>query len=115
MSLMIFCNGIFGSKYHLGRYCYAIYFNDLNWCYFGGEMRTLWVLMCLGRDLSDFFSGNFRLLCAEVGLMISICVGHLYVQAVADIIRTTLGPRSMLKMLLDSAGGNISAFALTYI
>ncbi|KAE8662820.1 glutelin type-B 2-like [Hibiscus syriacus] len=26
-------------------------------------------------------------------------------KAVADIIRTTLGPRSMLKMLLDSAGG----------
>ncbi|KAL6997187.1 T-complex protein 1 subunit gamma, partial [Sarracenia purpurea var. burkii] len=26
-------------------------------------------------------------------------------QAVADIIRTTLGPRSMLKMLLDAAGG----------
>ena len=27
------------------------------------------------------------------------------VQAVADIIRTTLGPRSMLKMLLDATGG----------
>jgi T-complex protein 1 subunit gamma len=27
------------------------------------------------------------------------------VQAVADIIRTTLGPRSMLKMLLDPMGG----------
>lgn len=27
-------------------------------------------------------------------------------QAVADIIRTTLGPRSMLKMLLDASGGN---------
>ena len=26
-------------------------------------------------------------------------------QAVADIIRTTLGPRSMLKMLLDATGG----------
>jgi hypothetical protein len=26
-------------------------------------------------------------------------------QAVADIIRTTLGPRSMLKMLLDAGGG----------
>jgi len=26
-------------------------------------------------------------------------------QAVADIIRTTLGPRSMLKMLLDPMGG----------
>lgn len=26
-------------------------------------------------------------------------------QAVADIIRTTLGPRSMLKMLLDANGG----------
>ncbi|XP_039034494.1 T-complex protein 1 subunit gamma-like [Hibiscus syriacus] len=26
-------------------------------------------------------------------------------KAIADIIRTTLGPRSMLKMLLDAAGG----------
>jgi T-complex protein 1 subunit gamma len=26
-------------------------------------------------------------------------------KAVADIIRTTLGPRSMLKMLLDASGG----------
>ncbi|EAZ04368.1 hypothetical protein OsI_26510 [Oryza sativa Indica Group] len=26
-------------------------------------------------------------------------------KAVADIIRTTLGPQSMLKMLLDAAGG----------
>ena len=26
-------------------------------------------------------------------------------QAVADIIRTTLGPRSMLKMILDPMGG----------
>jgi chaperonin GroEL (HSP60 family) len=35
------------------------------------------------------------------------------VQAVADIIRTTLGPRSMLKMLLDAGGGlflNTSSF-----
>ena len=29
----------------------------------------------------------------------------LYSKAVADIIRTTLGPRSMLKMLLDPMGG----------
>lgn len=28
-------------------------------------------------------------------------------QAVADIIRTTLGPRSMLKMLLDAGGGDL--------
>jgi T-complex protein 1 subunit gamma len=28
-----------------------------------------------------------------------------FLQAVADIIRTTLGPRSMLKMLLDPMGG----------
>jgi T-complex protein 1 subunit gamma len=26
-------------------------------------------------------------------------------KAVADVIRTTLGPRSMLKMLLDASGG----------
>ncbi|KAK9104489.1 hypothetical protein Scep_021333 [Stephania cephalantha] len=31
--------------------------------------------------------------------------GFAIVAAVADIIRTTLGPRSMLKMLLDAAGG----------
>jgi chaperonin GroEL (HSP60 family) len=30
-------------------------------------------------------------------------------QAVADIIRTTLGPRSMLKMLLDPNGGAAGA------
>jgi hypothetical protein len=30
-------------------------------------------------------------------------------QAVADIIRTTLGPRSMLKMLLDASGGGCCA------
>lgn len=30
-------------------------------------------------------------------------------QAVADIVRTTLGPRSMLKMLLDAAGGGLSS------
>lgn len=28
-------------------------------------------------------------------------------QAVADIVRTTLGPRAMLKMLLDASGGII--------
>jgi T-complex protein 1 subunit gamma len=32
----------------------------------------------------------------------------LSVQAVADIIRTTLGPRSMLKMLLDASGGALT-------
>ena len=30
---------------------------------------------------------------------------HATFQAVADVIRTTLGPRSMLKMLLDPMGG----------
>ncbi|CAI5494175.1 unnamed protein product [Closterium sp. Naga37s-1] len=30
-------------------------------------------------------------------------------KAVADIIRTTLGPRSMLKMLLDATGGEVHA------
>jgi T-complex protein 1 subunit gamma len=29
-------------------------------------------------------------------------------QAVADIVRTTLGPRAMLKMLLDASGGECS-------
>ena len=32
-------------------------------------------------------------------------ISSFFVQAVADIIRTTLGPRSMLKMLLDPMGG----------
>lgn len=36
-------------------------------------------------------------------LMLRFLCSHC--QAVADIIRTTLGPRSMLKMLLDAAGG----------
>lgn len=31
-------------------------------------------------------------------------------QAVSDIVRTTLGPRAMLKMLLDSSGGRLRAF-----
>ncbi|GLJ05342.1 hypothetical protein SUGI_0016510 [Cryptomeria japonica] len=35
----------------------------------------------------------------------NIHASKVHVQAVADIIRTTLGPRSMLKMLLDAAGG----------
>lgn len=38
----------------------------------------------------------------EVMLCDVVCC---YWQAVADIIRTTLGPRSMLKMLLDAQGG----------
>ncbi len=28
-----------------------------------------------------------------------------YVQAIADVIRTCLGPRAMLKMLMDPMGG----------
>jgi hypothetical protein len=39
---------------------------------------------------------------------IFLCAAHasmLLLQAVSDIIRTTLGPRSMLKMLLDPNGG----------
>jgi len=35
-------------------------------------------------------------------------------QAVADIIRTTLGPRSMLKMLLDAGGGMPKALLVVY-
>ena len=30
-------------------------------------------------------------------------------KAVSDIIRTTLGPRSMLKMILDASGGALRA------
>ena len=45
--------------------------------------------------------------------MVSVCYISLIswcapLQAVADIIRTTLGPRSMLKMLLDPNGGACS-------
>ena len=31
-----------------------------------------------------------------------------FMQAVADIVRTTLGPRAMLKMLLDASGGTLA-------
>lgn len=31
-----------------------------------------------------------------------------FLQAVADIVRTTLGPRAMLKMLLDASGGTLA-------
>ena len=31
-----------------------------------------------------------------------------FLQAVADIVRTTLGPRAMLKMLLDASGGMLA-------
>jgi len=34
-----------------------------------------------------------------------LCVHVVFAQAVADVIRTTLGPRSMLKMILDPMGG----------
>lgn len=37
----------------------------------------------------------------------------LMMQAVADIVRTTLGPRAMLKMLLDASGGEVQ-HQLTY-
>ena len=36
-------------------------------------------------------------------------------QAVSDIIRTTLGPRSMLKMLLDASGGMFVASEASYV
>lgn len=42
----------------------------------------------------------FLQICRALNLFFSECT-----QAVADIIRTTLGPRSMLKMLLDAQGG----------
>ncbi len=35
------------------------------------------------------------------------------IQAVADIIRTTLGPRAMLKMLLDASGGGLRKMLLS--
>ncbi len=34
-------------------------------------------------------------------------------QAVADIVRTTLGPRAMLKMLLDASGGAVLSSTLS--
>jgi hypothetical protein len=42
-------------------------------------------------------------ICIQIYLIIFLCISIF--QAVADIIRTTLGPRSMLKMLLDPMGG----------
>lgn len=38
-------------------------------------------------------------------LLQRLFISWVALQAVADIIRTTLGPRSMLKMLLDASGG----------
>lgn len=50
-------------------------------------------------------SSAFRIASAHPGCM-QAHHAHCYaIQAVADIIRTTLGPRSMLKMLLDANGG----------
>ena len=39
------------------------------------------------------------------GVMIYMCILYYFIQAVADIVTSTLGPRSMLKMLLDPMGG----------
>jgi chaperonin GroEL (HSP60 family) len=36
-------------------------------------------------------------------------------KAVSDIIRTTLGPRSMLKMILDASGGTTTTTTATHI
>lgn len=36
-------------------------------------------------------------------------------KAVSDIIRTTLGPRSMLKMILDASGGTTTTTTTTHI
>ncbi len=36
-------------------------------------------------------------------------------QAVADIVRTTLGPRAMLKMLLDASGGAVLLSTLSSV
>lgn len=47
---------------------------------------------------------------AVAQLLQLVCYAEL--QAVADIIRTTLGPRSMLKMLLDPNGGLCELFGL---
>lgn len=46
-----------------------------------------------------------RLACAAAPTPVNAAHDALPPQAVADIIRTTLGPRSMLKMLLDPMGG----------
>lgn len=51
------------------------------------------------------------------GCIIQLIFVHFTMQAVADIICTTLGPRSMLKMLLDAGGGAswILDFLILYI
>lgn len=61
------------------------------------------------------FGAFFRLFSPSKGILTQILVFLLHeivLQAVADIIRTTLGPRSMLKMLLDAGGGTL--FSLPY-
>lgn len=46
-----------------------------------------------------------NIMAAKVNLLLPTRLIPLFVQAVADIIRTTLGPRAMLKMILDASGG----------
>jgi len=48
------------------------------------------------------FMKSYRIKSAHINVG---CDQSIDAQAVADIIRTTLGPRSMLKMLLDANGG----------
>lgn len=71
-----------------------------------GEHAALRLLGCMhefwgsrgARKRSDFS------LLRIIGACSSLCCSVLS-QAVADIVRTTLGPKSMLKMLLDPMGG----------
>ena len=78
------------------------------------DMEVVWHTVKLLVPFNHFYISfcGYKILCTEGWHTCLNCIVHLYSQAVADIIRTTLGPRSMLKMLLDAAGGNSSACAL---
>ena len=49
---------------------------------------------------------------ASLSLSLSLFLKTPSKQAVADIVRTTLGPRAMLKMLLDASGGETEALEM---
>ena len=53
-----------------------------------------------------------RLLLMPFSLSLSLFLKTPSKKAVADIVRTTLGPRAMLKMLLDASGGETEALEM---
>ena len=62
------------------------------------------------RRKQNLFGVTDRLPIAHASLSLSL--SKTPSQAVADIVRTTLGPRAMLKMLLDASGGKMKCFKM---